>query len=49
MLAGGVPDAVAIKIMGHADTKILRGYQEVVDEFQRDAATWMDGLLGGEL
>jgi hypothetical protein len=49
MLAGGVPDAVAIKIMGHADTKILRRYQEVVDELQRDAAAWMDGLLGGGL
>jgi integrase len=49
MLAGRVPDAVAIKIMGHADTKILRRYQEVVDELQRDAATRMDGLLGGGL
>jgi hypothetical protein len=49
MLAGSVPDAVAIKIMGHADTKILRRYQELVDELQRDAAAWMDGLLGGGL
>jgi integrase len=47
MLAGGVSDAVAIKMMGHADTKILRRYQEVVDELQRDAAARMDRLLGG--
>jgi site-specific recombinase XerD len=26
ILAGGVPHAVAIKIMDHADTKILRRY-----------------------
>lgn len=37
LLAGGVSDAVVIKLMGHADTKILRRYQEVVDERQRDA------------
>lgn len=48
MLASGVPDAVAISVMGHADTKILRRYQDVVDELQRDAATRMDRLLGGE-
>jgi integrase len=47
LLAGGVSDAVAIKLMGHADTKILRRYQEVVDELQRDAAMRMDRLLGG--
>jgi hypothetical protein len=33
--------------MGHADSKILRRYQGVVDELQRDAATRMDRLLGG--
>jgi hypothetical protein len=27
--------------------RILRRYQEVVDELQRDAAPRMDGLLGG--
>lgn len=47
LLAGGVSDAVAIKLMGHADTEILRRYQEVVDELQRDAARRMDRLLGG--
>ena len=47
LLAGGVSDAVAIKLMGHADTKILRRYQEVVHELQRDAATRMNRLLGG--
>lgn len=46
MLAAGVPDPVAIKIMGHADTRILRRYQEVVRELKRDAATKMDALLG---
>jgi integrase len=46
LLAGGVSDAVAIKLMGHADTRILRRYQEVVDELQRDAAERMNRLLG---
>jgi integrase len=46
MLASGVPDAVAISVMGHADTKILRRYQDVVSDLKRDAATRMDGLLG---
>lgn len=32
--------------MGHADTRILRHYQEVVDELKRDAAVRMDALLG---
>jgi hypothetical protein len=31
--------------MGHADTKILRRYQDVVDELKKDAAAAMDGLL----
>jgi hypothetical protein len=46
-LAGGVADAVAIKLMGHADTAVLRRYHGAVDELQRDAATRMDRLLGG--
>jgi integrase len=46
LLGAGVPDAVAIRIMGHADTAILRRYQDVVDELKRDAATRMDALLG---
>jgi hypothetical protein len=37
---------VAIKLMGHADTKTLRRHQAVVDESQRDAADRMDRLLG---
>jgi integrase len=45
-LAAGVPDAVAASVMGHADTRILRRYQEVVDDLQRDAAARMDSLLG---
>ena len=47
MLAGGVPDAVAITVMGHADTRVLRRYQEVVDELKQDAAKRMDAVLGG--
>jgi integrase len=46
LLAAGVPDAVAISVLGHADTRILRRYQEVVDDLQRDAAVRMDTLLG---
>ena len=46
LLAAGVPDAVAAKVLGHADTRILRRYQDVVDELQRDAAARMDRLLG---
>lgn len=46
MLAAGVQDAVAITVMGHADTRILRRYQDVVDELKQDAATRMDALLG---
>lgn len=47
LLAAGVPDAVAASVMGHADTRILARYQDVVSELQRDAATRMDRLLGG--
>jgi integrase len=47
LLAAGVPDSVALEMMGHADTRILRHYQEVVDELKRDAATRMDELLAG--
>ena len=46
LLASGVPDAVAAAIMGHADTKILRRYQDVVDDLKKDAASGMDALLG---
>jgi integrase len=48
LLAAGVPDAVAASVMGHADTRILARYQDVVSELRRDAASRMDGLLGGE-
>ncbi|MGH9891183.1 MAG: tyrosine-type recombinase/integrase [bacterium] len=47
MLAAGVPDAVAIKLMGHRDTRILRRYQKVVDRLKREAAGRLDDLLGG--
>jgi integrase len=46
MLAAGVPDAVAIKMMGHRDTRILRRYQKVVDRLKREAAGRLDELLG---
>lgn len=47
LLAAGVPDTVAMRAMGHADTRILARYQDIVSELQRDAATRMDELLGG--
>jgi hypothetical protein len=46
LLAAGVPDSVALEVMGHADTRILRHYREVVDELKRNAAGKMDELLG---
>ncbi len=46
LLAAGVPDTVAMRTMGHADTRILSRYQDVVSELQRDAAARMDQLLG---
>jgi integrase len=47
MLAAGIPDAVAIKMMGHRDTRILRRYQKVVDRLKREAVDKLDELLGG--
>jgi integrase len=47
LLAAGVSDMVAMRTMGHADTRILARYQDVVSELQRDAAARMDNLLGG--
>jgi integrase len=46
LLAAGVSDTVAMRTMGHADTRILSRYQDVVSELQKDAATRMDQLLG---
>ena len=45
MLAAGVPDTVALEVMGHADTSMLRHYQEVANMLKRDAAAKMDALL----
>lgn len=45
LLAAGVPDAMAVRIMGHADTKILRRYQDVIPALQREAAERMNALL----
>jgi integrase len=47
LLAAGVSDTVAMRTMGHADTRILGRYQDVVSELQRDAAERMNTLLGG--
>jgi integrase len=47
LLAAGVPDTVAMRTMGHADTRILSRYQDVVSDLQLDAAARMDALLGG--
>jgi integrase len=47
LLAAGVPDLVAMRTMGHADTRILARYQDVVSELQQEAAAKMEGLLGG--
>jgi integrase len=47
LLAAGVPDTVAMRTMGHADTRTLGRYQDVVSELQRDAAERMNALLGG--
>lgn len=44
LLAAGVPDAVAVSIMGHADTRILARYQDVIDDLKRDA-TYKHGAL----
>jgi len=48
MLTGRLPDRVVIDVMGHADTRILRRYQDVVPDLRREAARTMDVLLGGE-
>ena len=45
LLAAGVADRVVVEIMGHADTRILRRYQDVVPELMRDAATGLSALL----
>src|SRR3990172_682890 len=45
MLAAGVADVVAAQIMGHADTRILRRYQDVVPDLTRDAAARMSSIL----
>lgn len=46
MLAAGIPDAVAIEMMGHRDTRILRRYQKVIDRLKREAVAKLDELLG---
>jgi integrase len=46
LLAAGVPDAVAVAIMGHADTRILARYQDVIEDLKRDATDKLGELLG---
>lgn len=46
LLAGGVPDAVALEILGHADPAILRRYQAVDPRLKIDAMRKLDELLG---
>lgn len=46
LLAAGVPDAVAASVLGHADTRVLRRYQDVVPDLMEDAASRMHRLLG---
>jgi len=45
LLAAGVPDAVAVSIMGHADTRILHAYQDVLEDLKRDATDKLALLL----
>jgi integrase len=45
MVAAGVHDAVAQKVMGHADKKMLERYQEISDSVLRDAAEKLEALL----
>lgn len=40
----GISDLM--RTMGHADTRILARYQDVVSELQQEAAAKMDALLG---
>jgi len=47
LLASGVPDPVAISLMGQADVRILRRYQKVLPELKSDAAGKMTQTLGG--
>jgi hypothetical protein len=46
LLAGGVPDAVALEILGHADPAILRRYQAVDPRLKIEAMRKLDDLLG---
>jgi integrase len=46
LLAGAVPDAVALEILGHADPAILRRYQAVDPRLKIEAMRKLDELLG---
>jgi integrase len=45
LLAAGVADRVVVEIMGHADTRILRRYQDVIPELLADASARLEALL----
>jgi integrase len=47
LLASGVPDPVALIVMGHADVRMLHHYQKVLPELLSDAAGKMNHMLGG--
>lgn len=45
LLASGVPDAVALAVMGHSAVAMLRRYQDVSRTLKRDAADRLDAML----
>src|SRR5579875_229531 len=45
LLVQGVPAGVAMRLLGHADTRILARYQHVLDEATRAAADRVGGVL----
>ena len=46
LFLAGVPEPVALEVMGHADPRILRHDQEVVGDLKQEAARRMNELLG---
>lgn len=47
LLVQGVPTGVAMRILGHADPKMLSRYSHLVEQAQRDAADRMGTALWG--
>jgi integrase len=46
MLASGIPDPVALALMGHTNVQMISRYREVVPELLKDAAARMGSVLG---